>query len=149
MRKKIGYIILGFLSLLQVICGLGIFYLEDLSRKRVGVNHHVIIRKKEFISSWMSNNQIDVYKLVLLVIVVLAVMYFIYQVFRRENCWRYVSTFLVILLSVLVYFELILEVFQNLPVYMYLVYITVGILFIEIIKVVIQKLIDIEIIKKL
>ncbi len=149
MKKKVGYIVLGFLSLLQILGGVGIFFLDDLSGKKIGVNHHVIIKKKEFISTWMSNNQVDVYKLVLLVIVVLAVVYFIYQIYRRVNWWRYVSTFLVIIFSILVYFELILEVFQSLPVYMYLVYVTVGILFIEIIKVVIQKLIDIEIFRKL
>ncbi len=140
MKKKVGYIVLGFLSLLQVIGGAGIFFLDDLSGKKVGVNHHVIIRKKEFISTWMSNSQVDMYKLVLLVIVVLAVLYVIYQLFRRENWCKYVSTFLVILLSFLLYFELVLEVFQSLPVYMYLLYITAGILFIEIIKALVQNL---------
>lgn len=144
MKKKIGYIILGFLSLLQLLGGLGIFYLDDLSRKRVGVNHHVIIRKKEFISSWMNSNQVDIYKLVLIVIVVLAISYLIYQLFRKEKWWKYVSTFLVILLSVLLYMELVLEVFQSLPVYIYLLYVTGGILLIEIIKLIIQCVIKIK-----
>ncbi|KAF0092051.1 MAG: hypothetical protein FD141_235 [Fusobacteria bacterium] len=147
MKKKVVYVILGFLSLLQILGGFGIFFLDDLSGKKVGVNHHVIIKKKEFISTWMSNNQVDVYKLVLLFIVVLASCYLVYQIFKRENWWRYVSTFLVILFGILIYCELILEVFQELPVYMYLVYMSVGILFIEILKVVIQKLMDIEIFK--
>lgn len=144
MKKKVGYIVLGFLSLLQILGGLGIFYLDDLSGKKIGVNHHVIIRKKEFIATWMSSNQVDVYKLVLLVIVVLALCYLVYQLFRRENWWRYVSTFLVILLSVLLYFELVLDVFQSLPVYMYLWYVTAGILLVEIIKVFIQYLLFIR-----
>lgn len=138
MKKKVGYIVLGFLSLLQIVGGLGIFYLDNLSRKKVGVNHHVIIKKKEFISTWMSSNQVDIYKLVLIVIVVLALCYLVFQLFKRENRWRYVSTFLVILLSVLLYFELVLDVFQSLPVYMYLLYVTAGILLVEIIKVFIQ-----------
>ncbi len=144
MKKKIGYIILGLLSLLQVIGGLGIFYLDDLSRKRVGVNHHVIIRKKEFISTWMSSNQVDIYKLVLIVIVVLAMSYLIYQLFRKEKCWIFVSPLLVILFSVLLYMELVMEVFQSLPVYMYLLYMTGGILLIEIIKLIIQCVIKIK-----
>jgi hypothetical protein len=144
MRKKIGYIILGFLSLLQVVGGLGIFYLDDLSRKRVGVNHHVIIRKKEFISSWMNSNQIDIYKLVLIVIIVLALSYLIYQLIKKEKWWNYVSTFLVMVLSVLLYLELVLDLFRSLPVYMYLLYLTAGILLIEIIKLIIQCVIKIK-----
>lgn len=144
MKKKVGYIVLGFLSLLQILGGLGIFYLDNLSRKKVGVNHHVIIKKKEFIATWMSDNQVDIYMLVLLVIVVLALCYLVYQLYKRENWWRYVSTFLVILLSVLLYFELVLDVFQSLPVYMYLLYVTAGILLVEIIKVFIQHLLFIR-----
>lgn len=144
MKKKIGYIILGFLSFLQVIGGLGIFYLDDLSGKKVGVNHHVIIRKKEFISSWMSSSQVDVYMWVLLVIVVLAIFYLSYQLYRRQNWWSFVSPLLVILLSVLLYMELVLEVFQSLPVYMYMLYVTGGILLIEIIKLIIQCVIKIK-----
>lgn len=144
MKKKIGYIILGFLSLLQLVGGLGIFYLDDLSGKKVGVNHHVIIRKKEFISSWMNSNQVDVYKLVLIVIVVLAIFYLIYQLFRKEKWSSFVSTLLLILFSVLLYMELVLEVFQSLPVYMYLLYVTGGILLIEIIKIVVQYVIKLQ-----
>lgn len=144
MKKKIGYIILGFLSLLQVIGGLGIFYLDDLSGKKVGVNHHVIIRKKEFISSWMSSSQVDVYMWVLLVIGVLAIFYLCYQLYRRQKGWSFVSPLLVILFSVLLYLELVLEVFQSLPVYMYLLYVTAGILLIEIIKLTIQSIIKIH-----
>jgi hypothetical protein len=144
MKKKIGYIILGFLTLLQLIGGLGIFYLDNLSRKKVGVNHHVIIRKKEFISTWLRSDQVDVYKLVLLIIVFLALFYLIYQLFRRENWWRYVSTCLVIILSLLLYFELSLDVFKALPVFMYLLYVTTGILLIEIIKIVVQFVIRIK-----
>lgn len=144
MKKKIGYIILGVLSLLQVIGGLGIFYLDDLSRKRVGVNHHVIIRKKEFIAAWMNSNQIDLYRLVLVVIVVLAIFYLIYQLFRKEKLLNFVSTFLVILFSVLIYFELSSGVFRGLNIYMYLVYISLGILLIEIIKVLVQYVIGIK-----
>ena len=144
MKKKIGYIILGILSLLQLLGGLGIFYLDDLSGKKVGVNHHVIIRKKEFISTWMSSNQVDVYKLVLIVIVVLTMSYLIYQLFRKGKWWSFVSPLLVVLLSVLLYMELVMEVFQSLPVYMYLLYVTVGILLLEIIKLIIQCVIKVK-----
>jgi hypothetical protein len=144
MKKKISFIVLGFLSLLQVIGGLGIFYLDDLSGKKVGVNHHVIIRKKEFISSWMNSNQVDIYKLVLIVIVVLAMSYLIYQLIKKEKWSSLVSPLLVILFSFLLYMELILEVFQSLPVYMYLLFVTAGILLIEIIKLIIQCVIKIK-----
>ncbi|MDD2371936.1 MAG: hypothetical protein PHQ32_08085 [Firmicutes bacterium] len=137
MKKKLGFILLSFFSLLQVVGIIGIFVFNDLSRKKVGVNHHVIVKKREFISDFMSQQQLGIYKVVLVVVLLLLLLYLIYQIVKRVQWWRFVSTVLGILAGVVLYLELILDWMLALPIYMYLLYMTLAIFLIGILNMII------------
>lgn len=136
-NNKFKVFLVGLISIIQVLGIIGILVFNDLSRKKVGVNHHVIVKKKEFISAFMNYKQVGFYKVILAVILFLLIVYLFYQIGKRVHCWRFVSTVFVILSGVVLYLELILDWMIALPIYMYLLYMTLAIFLIGIFKMII------------
>lgn len=137
MKNKLKIFLLGLLTFLQIIGFIGVFVLNDMSRKRVGVNHHVIIRKREFIASFLNSEQVSLYKVFLIVLLIVFLIFLVFQIVRRVPWWKLGSTIIVMLICGLLYLELIQATFIALPIYTYVLMVTGVILVIEIFKVII------------
>lgn len=138
-KKKLIYgVSMGMLSLIQLIGIMGVVVLNYLSRRKVGLNHHVIIEKKEYMKTILSTEAIEVYKICTLVLIALAIIYLIWCIMKKRNKWMIVSSVIVLIFSILLYVEFISAVFISLPIYAYILLVTVIILVIELLKIGLQ-----------
>lgn len=122
------------ISLIQIFSLVGLFILNSLVRKKVGVNHHVLIRKKEYLDSFLSPDMIEIYKFAIIVIIVLAIIYFLFCTIRKRGALRIINSIVIAIISILIYLELVVEKIISLPIYVYLLLITVVVLILEVIK---------------
>lgn len=75
---------LWLLTALQAFCLGGAWYLEKLSQEKVGVNHHVLYRKRQYLQSILSDELMTVYQAVLLLILIILIIVWFRQRSRRR-----------------------------------------------------------------
>lgn len=120
----------GLITLVQLLCAIGGWILNDLSRTRVGVNHHVVFRKRQYQQTLLSEPAMAVYQILILLILVALVAYLI----RKRQRQLILAALPLVLLTGMVLLALSQSVIRALPAYAYLLLILVIIWCLEWIK---------------
>lgn len=129
-KRKRNKIIVGTLTIFQVLCILGAFVLNDLSHKSVGVNHHVVFRKHQYMHTILDAVHMDIYRSFVAVILVLIVLFLMRHPKRKS--FQVLSP--LVLFTLAIGFVLSLPMFMELPAYIYIIFLTGMVWVIELIK---------------
>lgn len=118
------------LTALQLMCIAGAYILDDLSRKKVGVNHHVVYRKKQYMETALKPEHMMVYGIILGILLAGVAVYLIRH--RRRD---YLMALLpLILLTFVIGLLLVLPAAIAMPAYVYILFLAVVVWGLEVIK---------------
>jgi hypothetical protein len=123
-----------FLTVLQAVCGAGIFLLDRLSRRSVGVNHHVVFRRHQYLQTVLSAGHVRIYAAVLLLLFLLVLALLIRGVRRGGPRRAAAEAGVLLALTALLEAELLLPLFAALPIYVYLLGLTLVIWVLQALK---------------
>lgn len=118
------------LTALQLLCVTGAFVLNDLSNKKVGVNHHVVYRKQRYMQTLLDAEHRLVYGILLGLF--LAVM-IIFLARHRARIYRN-ALLPLILITIVTGLFLFLPAAHAMPAYVYILFLMVIIWGLEAIK---------------
>lgn len=123
-------IVSALMTALQIILIIGGYILNDLSRTKAGVNHHVVFRKRQYQQTILSESMMNLYTMLLLVLLIAMVFY----ILRKRQKSAVIAMSLLTLLTLLLLLSLNLSVIIALPAYAYLLLILVIIWSLQLIK---------------
>ncbi len=118
------------LSVFQVLCIAGAWLLNDLSHKKVGVNHHVVFKKQQHMQSILNGNHMVVYQILFIAIVFLV----LFDMIRQKKTGYYISVAAFILWSLILGAALFVPGTIKIPAYSYLLLFSVIVWCLEILK---------------
>ena len=117
----------GVITLVQIFGIIGGWILHDLSRTRVGVNHHVVFRKRQYQQTILSDQALTLYQVLILLILAGLVIHLI----RKRQRRMLIAALPLVLLSGVVFLAVTLPMVRDLPAYAYLLLILVIIWILE------------------
>ena len=127
-------IVAFLLSLLQISSLVGGYVLDDLSRRKVGVNHHVVIQKRRVLQTILRVDRIILYQILILFILGAIIAYLV-----RHREWprvRVLGPLAIITLTIGL--GLTVPFFKTMPAYVYLLGIGGLVWILEFVKVLLK-----------
>jgi len=125
-NKLIQYTLTAF----QMLCIAGAYVLDDLSHRKVGVNHHVVYRKRQYLQTLLDADHLMVYGIILGILLAVMVVYLI-----RHRGRHYLNAIMpLFLLTLAIGFLLVLPAAIAMPAYVYILFLSLIVWGLEAIK---------------
>lgn len=143
MKNKLMLKILYILtSIIQIGLVLAIFIVEYLTDKKAGVMHHVYYRRYQFENSIFSQNNIDIQKTILMVLIAIFLVFVIISLKSSKSKFLKIQTILTLLISLMLYIVIVSSYFINMLAYHYFIFAFILVLLIQIIVLGISFILD-------
>lgn len=132
--SRVNKIIYGLLTAFQFLCVAGAVWLDDLSRSKVGVNHHVVYKKRQYMQTLLDSNHMLMYGILLGILLTVMVLYLARH--RERETW--IALLPLVLLTLAVGLFMVLPAAIAMPAYVYLLLLLVIIWGLEAAKVIMK-----------
>lgn len=118
------------LTAFQMLCIAGAYVLDDLSHRKVGVNHHVVYRKRQYLQTLLDADHLMIYGIILGVLLALMA---VYLISHRGRHYRK-AIMPLILLTLAIGLLLVLPEAIAMPAYVYILFLSLIVWGLEAIK---------------
>lgn len=132
--KKILFFILSFvqISLLGAVA-----VVQDLTKKKAGVNHHLRFYRTKYNNVIFTPDNVKVMKIVLIIIAIILAIILVSKIFKAKKFYyKYLEIILAIICAITIYICLISTKIMTLLVYPYFVFALAVILILQLLKIV-------------
>jgi len=123
-------LIKAVLTALQLICVAGAYILDDLSHKKVGVNHHVVFMKRQYMQTILDADHLIFYRIIVGIALAVIAVYLLRHAERKY--WR--ALLPLMLITLVIGLALTLPMVMDLPAYPYILFLIVIVWLLELVK---------------
>lgn len=116
--KNIAYALLNFVQLAIIVA---VFVIQYLTNKKAGVMHHVYYKKYQYENSIFSSENLQIQKMISIVIAILLLALFIYITKKRNTKFFKVQVGIAEILSIMLYIVISSEYFASKLAYHYFI----------------------------
>lgn len=128
----------AFLTVLQCVCIIATYILHILSKKSVGVNHHVVAQKYFYLKNMLHPTMRHIYAIIIFVAIICILNIVVKKI--RQKSYSEITVYISLTLILLVLgVELVIMNFQKSAIYVYLILCSLLVCFIQMTKIFIMK----------